>query len=334
MRFTPTCSGADRRRASWFRHPSPCQRAVCVSASKQPGRPGRAHGQPWSQSRGQDSPWGAGAWTCLPPPTLGPTVNTPRPPHPSRTAAPKGDAPAAAVLSFGASHTEGAQPRTHAAGRQWPDGKRGRVAALAPRDPMARPAIEGLRKRHPLPTSAPAWETSQTLAPGGRQDKGSPEEGRATSDGPLPPPGPPCIRPLGWGGVSHRTAGPTGSRDVTAPLPCPAVPNSVGTDTAPAPVKAAARTWARPPPARRPQCLGVDVEKRRPFPRGTRGPGTRGLQRPPSLRVPALNPPLSRDPHAPSLGRGHRLPRRAPGHRLHTVSETPNSDSKQAASPW
>lgn len=83
MRFTPTCSGADRRRASWFRHPSPCQRAVCVSASKQPGRPGRAHGQPWSQSRGQDSPWGAGAWTCLPPPTLGPTVNTPRPPLPA-----------------------------------------------------------------------------------------------------------------------------------------------------------------------------------------------------------------------------------------------------------
>lgn len=85
MRFTPTCSGADRRRASWFRHPRPSRRAVCVSASKQPGRPGRAHGQPWSQSRGQDSPWGAGAWTCLPPPTLGPTVNTPRPPFPHRS---------------------------------------------------------------------------------------------------------------------------------------------------------------------------------------------------------------------------------------------------------
>lgn len=249
MRFTPTCSGADRRRASWFRHPSPCQRAVCVSASKQPGRPGRAHGQPWSQSRGQDSPWGAGAWTCLPPPTLGPTVNTPRPPHPSRTAAPKGDAPAAAVLSFGASHTEGAQPRTHAAGRQWPDGKRGRVAALAPRDPMARPAIEGLRKRHPLPTSAPAWETSQTLAPGGRQDKRSPEEGRATSDGPLPPPGPPCIRPLGWGGCLTGQLAPQGpgtSLPLSHALPSPTA-------------------WGQtlpPPPSKQQLARGLDLPQR------------------------------------------------------------------------
>lgn len=332
MRFTPTCSGADRRQASWFCHPSPCQRAVCVSASKQPSRPGRAHGQPWSQSRGQDSPWGAGAWTCLPPPTLGPTVNTPCPPLP----APQ---PPRETIRRPPSCLLGPRTRkvlNHAHTQQDVNGQMEKEAEW-PHSPQGTQwrdqPLKVFENATPSPLQPQPGRRHRPWLQGVDRTKGAQRKAGPLPTVPSHPQVPPASGHWGGGGVSpdswpHRVPG----RHCPSPMPCR--PQQRGDRHCPAPVKAAARTWARPPPARRPQCLGVDVEKRRPFPRGTRGPGTRGLQRPPSLRVPALNPPLSRDPHAPSLGRGHRLPRRAPGHRLHTVSETPNSDSKQAASPW
>lgn len=246
-------------------------------------------------------------------------MNTPRPPHPSRTAAPKGDTPAAAVLSFGASHTEGAQPRTHAAGRQWPDGKRGRVAALAPRDPMARPAIEGLRKRHPLPTSAPAWETSQTLAPGGRQDKGSPEEGRATSDGPLPPPGPPCIRPLGRGGCLTGQLAPQGpgtSLPLSHALPSP----TAWGQTLPRPRQSSSSHVGSTSPSAQAPVSGCRRGETPPFPPGDAGPRDAGsaeaAQPPGPSTEPATLPRPSRSQLGTRASAAEARPRAPPPHRL------------------
>lgn len=110
-------------------------------------------------------------------------MDAPRLPHPSRIAAPEGDAPAAASLSFGA----GGAPRTqkvlnHAHTQQdvsgqmekeaeWPHSPQGPRQRDRP-EVRGRPS-EGLRNAGPAPTSAPAWEPSQMgqRGPGGRQGR-------------------------------------------------------------------------------------------------------------------------------------------------------------------
>lgn len=185
---------------------------------------------------------------------------------------------------------------------------------------MARPAIEGLRKRHPLPTSAPAWETSQTLAPGGRQDKGSPEEGRATSDGPLPPSGPPCFRPLGrGGGVSpdswpHRVPG----RHCPSPMPCR--PQQRGDRHCPRPRQSSSSHVGSTSPSAQAPVSRCRRGETPPFPPGDAGPRDAGsaeaAQPPGPSTEPATLPRPSRSQLGTRASAAEAHPRAPPPHRL------------------